>query len=115
MALQQTSQRRWQQTLDLHLARLGKHAHIVQKTLDAQTFDLWLHDYADQAHSAPLTKLANDTDRFLGPLRQFAKAIDTMSNANPIACLVWGSIQAVLIVSVPLRSLNRERLTLPAG
>ncbi|KAL8819973.1 MAG: hypothetical protein Q9223_001711 [Gallowayella weberi] len=85
--------------MDLNIQRLGKHKQLVSKTLDAAKFDIWLSELVKRQRSSPLSRLANVANTFLQPLQQFTKAISSMSNADPIACLVWGSLQAVLILA----------------
>jgi hypothetical protein len=78
---------------------LGKHRNLVSTTLDSAKFDIWLSNLVKRQTSSPLTRLTKATTTFLQPLEQFTVAVSSMANANPIACLVWGGIQAVLIVS----------------
>ncbi|KAL8834459.1 MAG: hypothetical protein Q9176_007483 [Flavoplaca citrina] len=85
--------------MDLNVQRLGKHKDLVSTTLDAAKFDVWLSELVKRQKASPLTKLTKATMTFLQPLEQFTKAINSMSNADPIACLVWGSVQAVLILA----------------
>lgn len=96
MAWQSRSQARWDQTFQLHIGRLGKHASNVDLRLTYHNFDIFLKELEGKCAQSGTGKFLSAT--FLSHIEQFTAAISSMSQANQIACLVWGSLQALLKV-----------------
>ena len=96
MAWRSRSQARWEQTLRLNIHRLGRHVNDVDTQLSFETFDIFLKELQGKCSNSGIGQLLSP--KVLGHVEQFTSAISSMTQANQIACLIWGGLQAVLKV-----------------
>ncbi|KAI3393879.1 hypothetical protein diail_3522 [Diaporthe ilicicola] len=93
------SKARWDQTVEANLSRLGKRRKLVQMDLDYHTFDLQLKDLLADANNSTLSRAFSKLSPIVSLLRQFTGAINVMSQTNDTVSLIWGAVQALIVVA----------------
>ncbi|KAK0726164.1 hypothetical protein B0H67DRAFT_642481 [Lasiosphaeris hirsuta] len=96
--LDATSKKRWDKTVEINLAKLGKRKDTVKRDLDHATFDLYLKELLKSKQSHGMSSIVVIAEPVLHLLDSFAKAIGSMAQTDQTALPIWGVTQAVFKV-----------------
>jgi hypothetical protein len=92
----------WQNSLQFHKNRLTKvKQQDIIKQIDYASFQTWLEAENTLYNHRHVTRRVKALASVLEEFEVFVRSITTMvEGGGSIACFVWGSIQAVLDVSI---------------